>query len=169
MTRVLANPEGPAKKVQEILTPCLADMGFDLVNVRLDSLGGKRKTLLITAEKPDNGGINLDECAEISRASAALLDVEDVISDSYYLEVSSPGIDRELVRQEDFDYAMGFEVKIKLKMPIGERVNFRGILKSRTEVGVVMELDDESVELAFDKMQKAKLILSDELLEAKKR
>ena len=84
----------------DIITPVIEDMGFELVRVRL--MGGETKTLQIMADKPD-GGIEVDDCARISTAVSATLDVEDPIEDAYTLEVSSPGIDRPLTRLKDFD------------------------------------------------------------------
>ena len=79
------------RRMAEIITPVIEDMGFELVRVRL--MGGKTATLQIMAERPD-GGIEVDECADISNAVSAVLDVEDPLTDAYTLEVSSPGIDR---------------------------------------------------------------------------
>ena len=87
------------RRIADIVEPVIEDMGFELVRLRL--MGGKTATLQIMAERPD-GGIEVDECAEISTAVSALLDVEDPIEDNYTLEVGSPGIDRPLTRLERF-------------------------------------------------------------------
>ena len=97
------------RRLAEIITPVIEDMGFELVRVRL--MGGKSATLQIMAERPE-GGIEVDECAEVSTAVSATLDVEDPIEDAYTLEVSSPGIDRPLTRLKDFDVWNGYVAKL---------------------------------------------------------
>ena len=87
------------RRLAEIIGPVIEDLGFELVRVRLQ--GGKTATLQIMADRPD-GGINVDDCADISTAVSAVLDVEDPLEDNYHLEVSSPGIDRPLTRMKDF-------------------------------------------------------------------
>ena len=94
------------RKLAEIVSPVIEDMGFELVRLRL--MGGNTHTLQIMAERPE-GGIEVDDCAQISNAVSAILDVEDPLSDSYVLEVGSPGIDRPLTRIKDFE-TKGFEV-----------------------------------------------------------
>ena len=98
------------RRLAEIVTPVIEDMGFELVRIRL--MGGNTPTLQIMAERP-GGGIEVDDCAEISNAVSATLDVEDPILDAYTLEVSSPGIDRPLTRLKDFDAYEGYEAKIE--------------------------------------------------------
>ena len=95
----------------EVITPVIEDLGFELVRVRLMA-GSKSKTLQIMAEKP-TGGIEVDDCAAISTAVSATLDVEDPIEDAYTLEVSSPGIDRPLTRLKDFETWEGYEAKLE--------------------------------------------------------
>ncbi len=109
----------------EIITPVIEDMGFELVRVRL--MAGKTQTLQIMAERPE-GGIEVDECAAISTAVSAVLDVEDPIEDAYTLEVSSPGIDRPLTRLKDFDVWEGYEAKLETDELIDGRRRFKGEL-----------------------------------------
>ena len=106
MTNDLIAKAAIDRRMAEIITPVIEDMGFELVRVRL--MSGKETTLQIMADRPD-GGIEVDELALISQAVGATLDVEDPIIEEYTLEVSSPGIDRPLTRLKDFDM---FEVKI---------------------------------------------------------
>src|SRR6056297_2273071 len=113
------------RRLAEIITPVIEDMGFELVRIRL--MGGKTHTLQIMAERPD-GGIEVDDCAAISTAVSAVLDVEDPIEDNYTLEVSSPGIDRPLTRLKDFDVWDGYEAKIETTEMIEGRRRFRGQL-----------------------------------------
>ena len=113
------------KRLAEIVGPVIEDMGFELVRIRL--MGGKTATLQIMAERPE-GGIEVDECADISTAVSAVLDVEDPIIDAYTLEVSSPGIDRPLTRLKDFETFEGYEVKIETAEMIDGRKRWRGVV-----------------------------------------
>lgn len=153
------------RRLAEILGPVIEDMGFELVRVRL--MGGQTKTLQIMAERPD-GGIEVDECADISGAVSATLDVEDPISDTYTLEVSSPGIDRPLTRLKDFENFEGFEAKLETSELIDGRKRFRGVLAGveGDEVLINIEQDGQSVTvgLEFDWLADAKLVLTDDLI-----
>ncbi len=153
------------RRLAEIITPVIEDMGFELVRVRL--MGGQTKTLQVMAERP-GGGIEVDECAEISNALSAVLDVEDPVRDPYTLEVSSPGIDRPLTRLKDFDNYEGYEAKLETAELIDGRKRFRGVLAGTegSEVLVNMEQDGEEVTvgLEFDWLAEAKLVLTDELI-----
>ena len=113
------------KKLLEIINPVISDMGFELVRLRL--MSNKEITLQVMAARP-TGYINVDECAEISTAISAVLDVEDPIIDAYHLEVSSPGIDRPLTRLKDFEEFEGYEAKIETVDLIDGRKRFRGTL-----------------------------------------
>ncbi|KAA0912291.1 ribosome maturation factor RimP [Aquicoccus porphyridii] len=153
------------RRLAGIITPVIEDMGFELVRVRL--MGGQTKTLQIMAERPD-GGIEVDECADISGAVSATLDVEDPISDTYTLEVSSPGIDRPLTRLKDFESFEGFEAKLETAELIDGRKRFRGVLAGieGDEVLINIEQDGETmtVGLQFDWLADAKLVLTDDLI-----
>ena len=113
------------RRMTEILTPVIADMGFEVVRIRL--MGGKTNTLQVMVERPD-GGIEVDECAKVSTAISAVLDVEDPLEDAYALEVSSPGIDRPLTRLKDFEAWEGYEARIETTEMIDGRRRFRGVL-----------------------------------------
>jgi ribosome maturation factor RimP len=114
-------------------------MGFELVRVRL--MGGQTPTLQIMAERPD-GGIEVDDCAEISTAVSAVLDVEDPITDAYTLEVSSPGIDRPLTRLKDFDTYEGYEAKLETAELIDGRKRFKGVLAGVEGDEVLINVDE---------------------------
>jgi ribosome maturation factor RimP len=113
--------------------------------------------------------MTVDDCADISRAVSALLDVEDPISSAYTLEVSSPGIDRPLTRAKDFDRFAGFEARIETRLPIDGRKRFRGILRGVQDGKVVVESPEGTFGLPLDEVQRAKLILTDELIAASQR
>lgn len=154
------------RRMAEVITPVIEDLGFELVRVRLMA-GSKSKTLQIMAEKPE-GGIEVDDCAAISTAVSATLDVEDPIEDAYTLEVSSPGIDRPLTRLKDFETYEGYEVKVETTELIDGQRRFKGVLAGveGEEVLLNLERGDEEVTvgLNFDWLSDAKLVLTDELI-----
>ena len=141
-------------------------MGYRLVQVRL--IGGQRRpTLQIMAERRDDRQMTVDDCADISRAISALLDVEDPLPGAYNLEVSSPGIDRPLVRLEDYARFAGHEARIETGRLLDGRKRFRGRLLGVEGTNVRMALADradEIVESPFAEIEKAKLVLTDELI-----
>jgi ribosome maturation factor RimP len=153
------------RKLADIVTPVVEDMGFELVRLRL--MGGKSHTLQIMAERP-GGGIEVDECAQISNAVSAVLDVEDPLSDSYTLEVGSPGVDRPLTRLKDFDAYEGYEAKIETAELIDGRKRFRGVLAGIEGEDVLINIEDQgetvTVGLNFDWLADAKLMLTDDLI-----
>jgi len=162
---------GPARRVAEIIEPTLQSMGLRLVRVKFSG-----RSLQIMAERPD-GTMTVDDCAALSRAISPVLDVEDPIPGSYTLEVSSPGIDRPLVRLEDFERWAGHIAKVELKAPMDGRRRFRGAIAATSGNAVRLRLPPDAnageatdVELAFDDISDAKLVLTDELLaEARER
>ncbi|MBV0913557.1 ribosome maturation factor RimP [Anianabacter salinae] len=154
------------RRLAEIITPTIEGMGFELVRVRL--LGGRTKTVQIMAERPE-GGIEVDECAQISQAVSAVLDVEDPIDENYTLEVSSPGIDRPLTRFKDFAVWEGYEAKIETTEMIDGRRRFKGILQGVEDDEILIEVPDEkgaevTIGLKFDWLSDAKLVLTEELI-----
>lgn len=155
-----------AERIEEQITPTLEDMGFRLVRVNLS--GGKYLKLQIMAERAETGTISIDDCADISRAVSALLDVDDPIKDAYELEVSSPGIDRPLVRPDDFERYAGFDAKVEMNRPVEGQRRFKGRLKGLDGDAVLVETDNGEARLPFADIQKAKLLMTDALLEAAK-
>ncbi len=149
------------RRMAEIITPVIEDMGFELVRVRL--MGGKTNTLQIMAEKPE-GGIEVDQCADISNAVSAVLDVEDPLTDAYTLEVSSPGIDRPLTRLKDFEEFEGYEAKLETSEMIDGRKRFKGVLAGVEGDEVLINIEEGTVGLQFDWLADAKLVLTDELI-----
>ncbi|MFV0360888.1 ribosome maturation factor RimP [Tropicimonas sp.] len=156
------------RRLAEVLTPVIEGMGYELVRVRL--MSGKIRTLQIMAERPD-GGIEVDDCADISTAVGAVLDVEDPIEDNYTLEVSSPGIDRPLTRLKDFATWEGYEAKLETAEPIDGRRRFKGVLAGAEGDEVLIEIDNPQqgeapivIGLKFDWLSDAKLVLTEELI-----
>ncbi|MBF0561348.1 MAG: ribosome maturation factor RimP [Alphaproteobacteria bacterium] len=153
------------KKIETLVTPTLDTMGYELLRVKIQSQ--PQKTLQIMAERRDRRTMTVEDCATISRALSAILDVEDPIQGAYALEVSSPGIDRPLVRLGDFTRFAGHEAKLETSRTIGGRRRFRGRLAGLTEGGgVLITVEGETLEVPFAEMEKAKLILTDELITA---
>ncbi len=153
------------RKLAEIVSPVIEDMGFELVRLRL--MGGNTHTLQIMAERPE-GGIEVDDCAQISNAVSAILDVEDPLSDSYVLEVGSPGIDRPLTRIKDFETYEGYEAKVETSDLIDGRKRFRGVLAVVEGDEVLINIQDKgepiTVGLQFDWLADAKLMMTDDLI-----
>lgn len=153
------------RRLAEIITPVIEDLGFELVRVRLQ--GGKTATLQIMADRPE-GGINVDDCGQISVAVSATLDVEDPISDAYHLEVSSPGIDRPLTRMKDFEAFEGYEARLETDQPIEGRKRWKGVLAGVEGDEVLLNVEEDgeihTIGLKFDWLSEAKLVLTDELI-----
>jgi ribosome maturation factor RimP len=153
------------QRLASLVQPTIEGMGYELVRIRL--MGGKTRILQVMADRPD-GGINVDDCAKISTAVSAVLDVEDPIEDNYTLEVSSPGIDRPLTRLKDFDTWNGYEARVETTELIDGRRRFKGILAGTEGEEVLITLDEGGEEvtigLQFEWLSDAKLILTDELI-----
>lgn len=156
--------EGKAAVVEGLIAPSLADMGFDIVRVLLS--GDKRAKLQIMIERRDGAGITVDDCAEVSRAVGAILDVEDPIAGAYLLEVSSPGLDRPLTRLSDFERFAGFEARLETRVPIDGRRRFSGRLLGVEGQRIRVMADEAEFALDFADLAKAKLLLTDELIAA---
>jgi ribosome maturation factor RimP len=149
------------RRMAEIITPVIEDLGYELVRVRL--MSGKESTLQIMADRPQ-GGIEVDDCAKISHALGAALDVEDPILEPYTLEVSSPGIDRPLTRLKDFEMFEGYEAKIETDELIDGRRRFKGALAGVEGDEVLINVDEGTIGLQFDWLSDAKLVLTDDLI-----
>ena len=166
----LARETGPAQRVAALAEPVLADLGFRLVRVKMSG-----PTLQIMAERPD-GTFTIDDCEAVSRAMSPILDVEDVVSSRYHLEVSSPGIDRPLVRPTDFESWAGHEVKVEMAVPVAGRKRFKGALEGYHEGEVRLFIENPEgatkepvlIGVPFADISDAKLVLTDALIEAAK-
>ena len=157
---------GLAAEIAGLAEPVLADLGFRLVRAVVSGRNGV--TVQIMAERPE-GTITVEECAEISRRLSPVLDVHDPMKGQYTLEVSSPGIDRPLVRPSDFDAWAGYEAKIEMKELISGRKRFRGVLEGieGEEVRIEVELDQlgrQIIGLPLGLIDEARLVLTDELI-----
>ena len=150
------------EKIEKLLLPTIHAMGFELVQIKMLE-GNKSKLLQIMAERPD-GSMNVDDCAAISNQVSAILDVEDVIPGEYRLEVSSPGIDRPLVKHVDYEKHIGHTAKIELTLPANGRKRFTGTLKTVIGDTVTLEVDGQPVAVEIPDIQSAKLVLTDALI-----
>jgi ribosome maturation factor RimP len=155
-------------KIKEVLLPSLEAMGFSLVRIRIMG-GGENRTLQLMIDRLDEQPISIEDCALVSRDASVLLDVEDPINGAYMLEVSSPGIDRPLTKERDFERYVGFEAKLELRDVQDGQRRFRGRLLG-CENGVVKLLTEAGeTSLPFGTITAAKLILTDELVAAHER
>ena len=153
------------EQVQTIIEPALTDMGYEIVRIAL--MGGDIKTLQIMAERADRQDMTVDDCEKISHTASALLDVADPFPYRWVLEVSSPGIDRPLVKPADYDRFKGHEAKIELTEEINGRRRFKGIIQGIKDNIISLDFEGTTVSFAFDSIQKAKLTFQDATLDNK--
>jgi ribosome maturation factor RimP len=151
-----------AGRVEALIGPTAEAMGYSLVRVQV--LGRSRPRLQIMAERTDGESMVVDDCAALSRAVSAVLDVEDPIGGAYTLEVSSPGIDRPLVRLADFDRFAGFEAKVEMDLAVDGRRRYQGRLLGAEGDAVRMRMEDTEVLLPYADIRRAKLVLTEDLL-----
>ncbi|MDG1708337.1 MAG: ribosome maturation factor RimP [Emcibacteraceae bacterium] len=152
-------------KIAAMIEPTIEALGYELVRVQLfPSPRGEASTLQIMAEKED-GTMTVEACAKISREISVILDVEDPIESEYNLEVSSPGMDRPLTRLKDFVKYVGCEAKVEMNKTVDNRKRYRGKLIGVEEEVILINVDGESHKLNFTDVQKAKLVMTDELME----
>ena len=157
---------GLAGSIAELVAPVLDDLGFRLVRVEVSGRDGQ--TVQVMAERAD-GTINIDDCEKISRQLSPILDVHDPVAGKYRLEVSSPGIDRPLVRVGDFEAWAGYEAKVSLKQPIEGRKRFRGRIEGFESNEVRLEVDlgelgMQTIGVPVNLIGEAHLVLTDELV-----
>lgn len=148
--------------LEPILTPAIEAAGYRLVRLRL--MGGQSRTLQIMAERPD-GTMDVEGCAQLSRALLDFLEKEDPLEGDFDLEVSSPGIDRPLTRLTDFARWAGHEAKIELTVPLDGRKRFRAVLLGLDGNDVVINAQGARVQFPFRQVAEAKLVLTDKLIE----
>lgn len=153
--------------IVSMIEPSLTAMGYRVVRVMV--VGGRRVTLQIMAERTDDAPFTLDDCTLITHSVSALLDVADPIPGAYTLEVSSPGIDRPLVRPEDYQRFSGFEARIELTAAINGRKRFRGRLLGMEDGNIRLATEAGETRLPFAAVARAKLVITDELINAAER
>ena len=158
---------GIAARIAQIVEPVVQALGYDLVRVRVSGLNGM--TLQIMAERPQ-GTMTVEDCEELSRAISPVLDVEDPLDRAYHLEVSSPGIDRPLVRKSDFAEWQGHLAKVETEIPVDGRKRFRGWIVDSDDGSVTVRNESKDAEekiettIPFEVLAEARLVLTDELV-----
>ena len=163
----LINEPGLPARVAAIAEPIIESLGYRLVRVKVSASEGC--TVQIMAEQPD-GSMTVEDCETVSRALSPVLDVSDPVDRAYRLEISSPGIDRPLVRKSDFDRYAGHLVKIEMEIPVNGRKRFKGELAgtegdtARLHRDDAAEGEEADVLLPIEEMSEAKLVLTDELV-----
>ena len=147
---------GDAVELRAVIEPEIESMGFELVLVQLTTGGNRTLRLFIDAP----GGITLDDCATVSRRLDPLLDVEDLVQGDYALEVSSPGIDRPLVKPEHFRKVLGARVRVRMKTRLDGRRVFDGCLTRVNDERAVIEVEGNDCALPYVAMERANLVVS---------
>jgi ribosome maturation factor RimP len=168
----LIEDSGANERVGRIAEPVLRDLGFRLVRVKISSTAGA--TIQIMAERP-NGSMSIEDCERLSLALSPVFDVEEPIAQAYRLEISSPGIDRPLVRESDFSRALGHEARVEMSVAVNGRKRFRGRLAGviprpdGLAALIVLKSEDgteSEAELSIGAMADARLVLTDDLIRA---
>ena len=153
-----------SNRIQDLIEPIVDELGFNIVRVQMS---GKEMMLMqVMVERKDGQGMTVDDCASVSRAISTLLEVDDPIKGAYTLEVSSPGIDRPLVRIKDFERFLGFQAKIEINRPLDGRRRFKGKLLGVKDDVVKILVDGEEGNLLHPDIHKAKLLMTDDLIPA---
>ena len=154
---------GLQARVAQIVGPAIEGLGYRLVRIRISGRDGL--TLQIMAERPD-GGMSVEDCEELSRNLSPILDVSDPLDSAYRLEISSPGIDRPLVRGVDFENAVGQKAKVELARPMERRKRFRGTVVALEGDSIVLHEDDadDDILLPINEVAEARLVLADEII-----
>ncbi|MEO1091659.1 MAG: ribosome maturation factor RimP [Pseudomonadota bacterium] len=170
-TTVRPPGRGTVDEIAVRLEPSLRDMGFDLVRITL--AGQARRTLQVMVERSDRATITVEDCATVSHSVSAILDVEEPIPGAYDLEVSSPGLDRPLIKLDDYQRFCGFTARIEMTEPVEGQRRFKGTLQEGADgpgpPTIVILTEAGERRLPLESVRKAKLVLDDRLLAAAKR
>ena len=150
------------ERLEALIGPTVDHMGYGIV--RIMHAGGDKPLLQIMIERTDEGALSAEDCAKVSRAVSAVLDVEDPMSSAYTLEVSSPGIDRPLVKAQDFERFAGYEVRLETARLVDGRKRFRGHLVGLKDDEVHIDIEGRVYNVPFADIVRAKLVMTDELL-----
>jgi ribosome maturation factor RimP len=152
-------------KLAELVMPTLEDMGYDLVRIAV--LGRERPTVQIMADRADGAAFTVEDCEQISHAVGAVLDVANPLPNAWNLEVSSAGIDRPLTRVKDWNNHMGHAARVELEQPVEGRRRVVGVILGADATSARIRLEDGSTFTApLDLVRRAKLVLTDALIEA---
>ena len=154
----------PGQQIERLINPVIDQLGYELVRVQMQ--GAKRLTLQIMAERRDRQPMKVEDCARLSREISAALDVADPISEEYVLEVSSPGIDRPLMKPADYLRFAGHEAKVELDVAVEGRKRFEANIAGVEDDVLKLELDGAVIAVPFAAIRRARLILTDRLIDA---
>lgn len=143
-------------RIKETVLPLIKEQDFELVDLEIK---GKGPTTILRVFVDRSGGITLDDCSTLSERLSVTLDLEDIFSHSYTLEVSSPGLDRPLVSESDFKRKIGENVKVFLKIPVDNKNEIEGKIEDFRDQKLCLELEGEKISIAFEKIEKAKIII----------
>ncbi|MCP4354556.1 MAG: ribosome maturation factor RimP [Proteobacteria bacterium] len=155
------------QKIEKLIAIDVDAMGCEIVQIAIG--GGANPLMEILADKADGTPVNMEECSKLSQAISIILDVENVMEDKpYVLEVSSPGIDRPLTRLKDFEKYSGNTAKIEIEPAIENRKRFKGTLKGVKDENVIIEVDGEEFTIPSAQIERAKLVIAEELLASQK-
>ena len=148
--------------LQDLIEPVVEDAGYELVRVM--TIGQANPTLQVMIDTLNDTEVTIDDCAKVSRLLSDMLDEKDPIADKYSLEVSSPGLDRPLTKMAHFERFIGYEAKIETEEKIDNRKRFKGKIIAVADNKIVLSAeDDEQYTIPFALINKAKLVLNDEL------
>ncbi len=146
-----------SEKIEKITLPFLDVMGLELVELNIRRHNGET-TIQIFADK-HHGGITLDECTALNRRVSEIIEAQNIISERYTLEVSSPGLDRPLKTAKDFKRVLGRRVQFYLNEPVANRLEYAGEVKNADDNGVVIGVTNDEIMIPLDKINKAKQII----------
>ena len=149
------------EKIAALIESAINDLGLDLV--KLTFQGGSRKILEIHIDRKDRNKVQVKDCRDVSKNISAILDVEDIIKDKYFLEVSSAGVERPLVKLEDFERFIDREIKLKLKEPHNGKISFKGKLIEVKNRDIVIKSKNVQLVFSYDNIKGANLVLTDEI------
>ena len=141
------------EKIEEIVSPIVAEEGVELYDITLTGAPG-RNIIRITLDSK-TGSVSVDDCARVSHAVEDILEVKQVVPFSYYLEVSTPGLDRRLRKKEHFEKSAGQKIFVSTFGPIEGQRNFRGILEQVTDEGLLLTLDQKKIQIPFKEIAKS--------------
>ena len=156
---------GLSERIAQLIAPIVDELGYELVRVQIQG-GSRQATLQIMAERRDRKAMVVEDCARLSRAISVLLDEADPIDGEYTLEVSSPGIDRPLMKRADYERFLGHEAKVETVQPIDGRKRFQGMIQALDGDTVMLESAGTLFPLPLAQVKSAKLILTDRLISA---
>jgi ribosome maturation factor RimP len=150
------------ERVIALIEPSASELGFRIVRVRVS--GNRRKRLQIMAERVSDGEMGIDDCSRLSRALSPVFDLEDPIQGEYDLEISSPGIDRPLMRIEDFERFLGHQAKLELAAMNDNQRRYKGVISAVEGDVIVLETEQGEARLKFGQLSDARLVLTDKLI-----